>query len=620
MEYARALSLSDEVLSQCQLLNTEFSLLSTPVGVRLKWSCHNEERKVAKISTCLVANTKTSGRLYPIQLNEEMEVGIFGRKSGISSGQLSKCCAAVIVALDTGALMAAHTKFPGTLSILCHPEEAVVWSGVVKGKDDRCAIVVISKAGIIYIGLPRRHPKDVPAIKPIEHRKCNLSWHEEKLQNSPLACQSHDNVILISDGISLLLSVVNFLSDSKVCHKTYKLPYYGVVKIASVTDDKLCLTTCDGRTYEKTWKCIVKSIDKEKTPKPPEPELVSSVKEVLTGIQHCSEMVQAEGSLIHDLDIYMSQLSLAASLLAEPQRGIFSGTAKIEQQLEQKGYYMAHLKLKKNISRIHFEGKWWLLNVTVPINGYKESLCIKLDGQHLNREINVSVPLPDLITVHSLSGVKIVCHLLLGHFTTFQPVCQVLACCVNIDIFHFLSDCHELTVKDVRISKFSTAIQSFAVKRNLSETTPAEDLLPVQPCQVKLSFIDNNVNRQLFLMLLNRNSIMKCNVSSLKDSNQVQLWYHDIPIDLHYSLLDKKIIISVSGPDSSVVLAVKVAIERQITENGSVPSSISLSADVFEEAQNSCQMLEFESSKAITQVAMNHLYKIVTKTLCNIPL
>ncbi|XP_064079469.1 uncharacterized protein LOC135196551 [Macrobrachium nipponense] len=491
MEYAAALSLSDEVLSRCQLLNTEFSLLSTPVGMRLKWSCQNEERKVVKISTCLVANMKTSGRLYPIQLNEEMEVGIFGRKSGISSGQLSKCCAAVIIALDTGALMAAHVKFPGTLSILCHPEESVVWSGVCQrkdinlrvkweedtvhaiviadekmslhvqdtedvnndlvevvqscfieemtnvlsnvlhvvlikcqpsglclfmniqvlelmtetlihksncylvlqlyatsvaitaGKDDRCAIVVISKAGIIYIGLPRRRPKDVPVIKPIEHRKCNLSWHEEKLQNSPLACQSHDNVILISDGISLLLSVVNFLSDSKS-----------------------------------------KRIDKEKSPKPPEPELASSVKEVLTGIQHCSEMVQAEGSLIRDLDIYMSQLSLAASLLAEPQRDIFSGTAKIEQQLEQKGYYM--------------------------------------------------------------------------------PVCQVLAM-------------------------------------------------------------------------------------------------------LEWS-------------DSSLVLAVKVAIERLITENGSVPSSISLSADVFEEAQNSCQMLEFESSKAITQVAMNHMHKIVTKTLCNVPL
>ncbi|XP_068231205.1 uncharacterized protein [Palaemon carinicauda] len=618
MESTTALSLSDKVLSKCQLMNTEFTLLDTPVGVRLKWSCRNEKRKAVKIASSLVTNAKTSGQLYPIELNEELELGIFGKKSGISSAQLSACCVAVIIVLDTGVLMVAHTKFPGMLSILCQPQESTVWSGVVKGNGGRC-IIVISKAGIIYVGLPRRPPKDIPPTKPHGHRKCNVSWQEERLQNSPLVCQSHDNVILISDGVSLLLSVINFISESEVCLKSHKLPYCGVVKITCVADDKLSLLTCDGRTYEKTWKGIIESIDKEKTPKPSEPELTSSIKEVLTGIQRCSEMVTTEGNIIRDLDIYMSQLSLAASLLAEPQKDVFSGSVRIGQKLERKGYYIAHLKLKKNIPRFDFEGKWWHLNVTVPIKGYKESLCIKLDGPHLSKDINISVPLPDLNILESLSAVKIVCYLVLGHFTTLQPVCQVLACNVNLDIFHFLSDYHELTVKDAS-SKFSTVIQNFSLLKNQSETTCSKISLSVQPCHVRLSFIDNDVNRQLFLMLLNLNSSTKCTFSRLRNSDEVQLWYHNIPVDIHYSQLDKKIVVSLSGPDPSVVLAVKVTIEKHIIESGTIPSSITLDADVFEEATNSCQILAFESSKATTQVAVKHLHKIVSTTMCSVPL
>ena len=475
----------------------------------------------------------------------------------------------------------------------------------------------------MYLGLPKKRTLISADVTPDEHISSSFSWQRETLQISPVVCCGHDNVIFISDGVTSKLSVFEFAPGNKIDHKSYSLPYCGVIEIRNATGTSLDLLTCDGRTYKCSWKVLVESVKSEKSVKLSENNNAFTVEEVMTGIQRCSEMVQVEGKHIHHLNVYLNQLSLALTFLAEPQKDIFSATLKIEQQFEKRDMYVALLSLRKISNGVNFEGKWWKLNATVLGKDCKQTVCVKLDGYNLNKDINLSVPLPNVDILHSLSPIKMTCHLVLGHYTTLQPVCYILACPITIDIFHFLTPCHKHSLRDSVTSSgdFSAAMQTLALKKQQSEISPRTGCSPVPSCHVRISFMNNDINQKLLLSLLNINSLAKpSDISTVQDSDHLQFWYHDIPVDVSYMQLKGRLVVSVSGPIPSLVLSVKAAIERQITDRGSVPPRVTLTSEVFEQAQQSCQVLEFQYSKATTQVALSHLHDMITKMLCNVPL
>ncbi|KAK7078623.1 hypothetical protein SK128_023505 [Halocaridina rubra] len=570
-------------------------------------------------NTFLSHEVESSGQLYPVELNEELEVAIFGKRFR-SDEQEGKPLVAALLVCKNGAVLAVHRKKSKVLPVLCHHCERTLWVGIVKD-NDKCAIAVVSREGVIRIAVPSSTMSSATLIDLAKNtRTCNLHWHEETLSISPFVSIAHENMIFISDGSTSRLSVVKITSDSNVEHKFHKLPYCGIINANILGNDRLELVTCDGRIYRCAWESLLEKINSIKdVPKSKDNETFSSIEKIMTGIKTCTELMEKEGRAAQDLDTYLNQLGLATRLLTEPKKDIFIPTVKVVQSTEQRNSYSALLSLKNNLNEFTLEGKWWKLSVCVPGPSNSHMVCCRLDSHHFRNSICVSVPLPKIDIENLFTPIRISCSLILGHYYTLQPVCQTLACYADVNIFHFLSHKHIVSFSDGHIVDFNLFIQNKALTAS-SEALKQANVLPNPHCQTTLSFTANESNMSLFLSLLKLNSLSPDNFDNDLINNHFQLWYNDIPVSIHYTQQDGSILVTISGPHAPLVLSAKSVIANLITKSGTVPSRVTIPSEVYNHAQQSRQLLEFELHGATTAFAVGHLHHTMTKMLSQLPL
>ncbi|XP_071532698.1 uncharacterized protein [Panulirus ornatus] len=135
MQSSSIQSISGKVVSKCQLLGCIMVLKNTSLGLCLQWQLTGDHCMKSKehLEAVIVTEIQTGVRLYPVKMDSLMEKAVFGKMmcSGGNKGTETEPMALLVVC-DTGQVMAAHSKLPGVLVILCHIAQPVIWTGILE--------------------------------------------------------------------------------------------------------------------------------------------------------------------------------------------------------------------------------------------------------------------------------------------------------------------------------------------------------------------------------------------------------------------------------------------------------------------------------------------------------
>ncbi|XP_045606869.2 uncharacterized protein [Procambarus clarkii] len=626
MQPVSTLSLSDRVVSKCQLVGCDLKLVITPLGLCLQWisSRDNTKNKIESLGAVVVTKNKTGGKLYPVCMNLVTEVAVFGKT--VSSGSREsyvRTPSAVLIVCTSGSVMAAHSKLPGYLVTLCHLAQPVVWAGIVE-VGDSSAIVVVGKEALMAIGRPTPSSGLHASIKRDgTNNKGSLVWHLEALSTLALTCYGQNNALVFSDGISCWLCHVYFVRDQTEV-KCHELPYCGVIKITCKDVDLVEMLTCDGRMYRCSWKVLTagsKSDNHKVNFRLIDSELPHTIEGMMTGIQHCSELMDAEGKRICTLDLYLRQLSLAHRLLAEPQLPLFSTSVRVEHNIEERSSYLANIQFRKQRTNIDLDGKWWRLCLVIPRSNGDHFISAKLDKDCFKTDMCMSVALPPLNLNKSLGSKSIQCYLVLEHFSSFRPICQVFACETKIDIFHFVTCQRNLTTANLSSQNPSIVFRKILDEKAYASSKSIINKGPTPFCKVSTSCITHEKITSLFGDLL---SFIPppCSedTNGEKTLHKISLWYHDDCIDVQCSTKGSHTCLSLEGPNPSVVLSLKAALERRVTELELPSTPVTLTPAVLRQAHLVYRILNFEANSSTTPASLSHLHHTTTQLMSLLPL
>lgn len=619
------LSLSDKIISKCQFARCDLELVITPLGLCLRWLSNEDSKNNGKsLDAAIVTKMKIYGKLYPVCMNLVTEVAVFGK--AVSNGSSDSCGqtpSTVLIVCASGSVKAAHSKLPGFLVTLCHVAQPVVWTGIME-VGDTSVIVVVGKNAIMAIGKPV--PSSVlhtSTTRDENYGKGSLHWSTRTLTTAAVTCYGQKNALVFSDGVSCWLCRITAVGGDEMEVECHELSYNGVMQITCKNMDCIEMLTCDGRKYQCCWKVLTENNKSENKvcSNLMSSELPNTVEGMMTGIQQCSQLMYDEGKSICSLDIYLRQLSLAHRLLTEPRLPLFSTSVRVEHSIMQSSSYFAHIQFSKPKANINLEGKWWRLCIVVP--GYNGDYFIsaKLDSKCFATGMGMSVPIPALNLKNSLNSITIKCYLVLEHFSSFQPVCQVFACQAEVDIFHFLTCQRKLSTASLSFQTSGISLYKTFEEQAFGNYKSNINQNPVPFCKVCTSYITHETVTSLFESLFGL--IPPLNLeqkNSEKNILHVSLWYHDDRIDIHCSIKDDRTLLTFEGPNPSVVLSLRAAIERRVMDLGLPSRSVTLTPEVLRQAHLVHRISNFEANSCTTPAFVSHFHHAVTQLISLLPL
>ncbi|XP_047474558.1 uncharacterized protein LOC125028952 [Penaeus chinensis] len=603
MQTASILSMKDLVVSHSQLKGCDMALVKTSQGLYLKWQPHGGEGKASSTAGAFLTDGKTCGNLYPVSLNDKVEKAVFGTSDNSTSAQRGPKHA--LVMCDTGLIVGVNAREPGVVFSLCHIAEPPVWCGTLKA-GDIMLLAVVGKSGTVYTGQASGSSK--------------VSWFTKSLPYMVLSCCAHNDALVLCDGFSSWICRLSLDSRQFPEFRHHKLPYVGIIRIMERDKDTVELATCDGRKYNVTWSSLIskgkeeaKSDTKTKNDGAP-----SSIKETMMGIKRCSERMEVEGKHIHNLNLYIKQLNILSFLLTDSEECMFSASVRVEQQtIGQVVSYSALIEFTNKKVGFELEGKWWALCISVPTLNGRHYELVRLDSHSFTPSCIVTVPLREVDWNQNVKTVTMKCYLVLDHFDMSRPLCQVPVCEAEVDILHFLTT-HRVLNKGILTSPgFTESIEKLSKGR---QSNPAENIqskVSSLPCKVSTSFTSDERNVSLIKNIF---STLGCTISLSPKTEQVRLWYHELPLDMYLSQQSGKILVTFEGTKASLVLSAKLSVENRVVKQRSFYSKLKLPPSVLRQARQSHRILQFESCKAVTPTAVIHLHHITTNVMSLLPL
>ncbi|XP_042855431.1 uncharacterized protein LOC122242244 isoform X2 [Penaeus japonicus] len=603
MQTSSALSLNDRVVSRCQLEGCELTLVKTSLGLYLKWQLPEGEGNTSSIASALLADNKTCGKLYPVKLNAELEKAVFGASDNSTSEQRGPKHA--LVMCNTGFIVCVKTKEPGVVFSLCHIAEPPVWCGALKAADSML-LVVVTKSGMVYIGQASG--------------SLRISWFSKSLSNVVLGCCGHHDAFAFCDGFNSW--ICHLFLDSRWfpefrCHK---LPYVGIFKVTETDKDSVELAACDGRKYTVTWNALISRSKEEEAksdPKSKNAVALSSIKETMMGIKKCSERMEEEGKHLHDLNLYIKQMNILSIILHDSE-DVFSAKVRVEQQtIGQVVSYNALIEFTNKKVGFELKGKWWALCVSVPTLSGRHYETVRLDSHSFTPSCVITVPLREVDWNENVSTVAMDCALVLDHFDMSRPLCQVSICVAEVDILHFLTASRVLNKRVLASSNFTEIIKKLSKERHNNQAEKMQNKVSSVVSKVSTSFTSDERNVSLIKDIF---STLGCEISLGPKGEQVRLWYHEIPLDIHLCQQSGRILITFEGTKASLVLSAKSAIEGRIVKHRSSYTKLNLPPSVLRQARQSHRILQFESCKACTPTAVIHLHHMTTNVMSLLPL
>lgn len=484
--------------------------------------------------------------------------------------------------------------------------------------------MVVGKGAVLNIGKPTSSSVIHTSVEFCgKYGKSSLFWQTKTLTTVALTCCGQKDVLVFSDGFVCWLCHISFKSENRVALKCHKLPVSGVIEITCENVDHVEMLTCDGRKYQCSLKFLregSKDDTHEMSSRLIDKEAPHTMEGIMTGIQRCSELMNTEGKMVHTLDMYIKQLSIAQRLLTEPQSPVFSTSVRVEQSICQRNSYFASIQFSKKGSNIDLDGRWWRLCMIIPGADGKKFVSTKLDDECFKTDICMCVALPRLNLSKNLDSITVESYMVLDHFSSCRPVCRVFACQTKIDIFHFLACQRNLSTSDISSPNSVKLIHAVLQGKERTNVKSSMNRGPTPHCKVYTSYITHDKITSLFGTLLNfAPPSSPRNKTSETATHQVSFWYHDNRIDLHCSRKGDRTHLTLEGHNPLVVLALKAALERRVTELGLPSIPVTLTPAVLRQAHLTHRILNFEANVATTPEAVSHLHHSVTYLMSLLP-
>lgn len=467
-------------------------------------------------------------------------------------------------------------------------------------------LVVVGKSGTVYTGQASDSSE--------------VSWFTKSLPYMVLSCCAHNDALVLCDGFSSWICHLSLDSRQFPEFRHHKLPYVGIIRIMERDKDTVELAACDGRKYNVTWTSLiskskgeeVKSDTKSKNDSAP-----STIKETMMGIKKCSETMEVEGKHIHSLNLYIKQLNILSFLLTDSKECMFSASVRVEQQTTgQVVSYSALIEFTNKKMGFELEGKWWALCISVPSHSGRHYELVRLDSHSFTPSCIVTVPLHEVDCNQNVT-VTMKCYLVLDHFDMSRPLCQVPVCEAEVDILHFLTS-HRVLNKGILSSPgFTESLEKLSKGRLSNPAEKIQSKVSSLPCKVATSFTSDERNVSLIKNIF---STLGCAISLSPKTEQVRLWYHELPLDIYLSQQSGKILVTFEGTKVSLVLSAKLAVESRVVKQRSSYSKLKLPPSVLRQARQSHRILQFESCKAVTPKAVIHLHHMTTNVMSLLPL
>ncbi|XP_027214105.2 uncharacterized protein [Penaeus vannamei] len=604
MQTTSILSKNDLIVSQSRLEGCDLALVKTSQGLYLNWQPHGSEGKASGSTGAFLTYGKTCGKIYPVRLNAKVEKAVFGDSDNSTSAQRGPKHA--LVMCNTGLIVGIKAREPGVVFSLCHIAEPPVWCGTLKA-GDTMLLVIVGKSGTVYIGQAGGSSR--------------ISWFTKSLTNMVLSCCALDDALAFCDGFSCWICHLSLDSRQFPEVRPHRLPYVGIIKISEMDKDTVELATCDGRKYNVAWSSLVsksKCEEGKNDTKSKNDSAPSTIKETMMGIKKCSERMEVEGQHIHSLNLYIKQLNILSSLLTDSKEFMFSASVRVEQQtIGQVVSYSALIEFTNKKVGFELEGKWWALCISVPTRNGRHYELVRLDSHSFIPSCIVTVPLREVDWNQNARTVTMECYLVFDHFDMSHPLCQVPVCVAEVDILHFLT-AHRVLNKGILASPgFAESIEKLSKSRQNTQAEKMQSKVSSLPCKVSTSFTSDERNVSLIKNIF---STLGCAISLSPKTEQVRLWYHEIPLDIYLSQQSGKILLTFEGTKASLVLSAKLAVEGRIVKQRPSYSKLSLPPTVLRQARQSHRILQFESSKAVTPTAVIHLHHITTNLMSLLPL